>query len=284
MEQHTREVKRYYDDNTRLFLTLGQGTEGTIHRAVWGAGVTHRDQAMAYVDELVLARLNQATPEGAEPYVVDLGAGVCASLCRMAKRRPLRGTGITVSSEQAALAQERIRALGLEGSVSCVEGDFCALPSLERADFAFAIESFIHAAAPALFFQQAAKLIRPGGTLIVCDDFLARRGESEARARRWLERVRRGWLLGHLTSEATAQEYAAQAGFQHRESLDLTPMLELGRPRDYAIAALMRCLGWLPIRNSYWAMLYGGHALQHCLERRYLEYRFNVWQRSLSEG
>ena len=35
-------AQRYYDDNTGLLLKLGQGREGTIHRAVWGPGVDTR--------------------------------------------------------------------------------------------------------------------------------------------------------------------------------------------------------------------------------------------------
>lgn len=63
-------------------------------------------------------------------------------------------------------------------------------------------------------------------------------------------------------------------------SPDLTPFLELGRPRDWAIALLMRLGGWLPIRGSYWSMLYGGHALQVALKRGYLRYLFTVWRRA----
>ena len=40
-------VRRYYDDHTRQFLALGQGTDGTIRRAVWGPGVASRAEAMA---------------------------------------------------------------------------------------------------------------------------------------------------------------------------------------------------------------------------------------------
>ena len=114
-------VQRFYDENTSLFLSLGQGTEGTIHRAVWGPGVKSRVHAMAYVDGLILDRLNGVAPAGGgAPVVADLGCGVCASLCRMAKARPLRGVGLTISDEQVALAARRIEAQGLGGSVALV--------------------------------------------------------------------------------------------------------------------------------------------------------------------
>lgn len=275
----TTEVETFYDENTSLFLSLGQGSDGTIHRAVWGPGVTRREHAMAYVDGLVLQRLEQLKAE--RPRVADLGCGVCASLCRMARHRPIQGLGITISDAQVELAQRRIAAQGLTGSVDCRKADFCALPpELPAVDLAFSIEAFVHAPSGADYFREAARLVRPGGYLIVCDDFVT---ESELRpdprAGRWIERFSRGWVAGNLETEREARELAATAGFTHAETIDLTPYLEIRRPRDYAAGALMRCLGWLPIQNSYWLMLYGGHAAQVCLKRGWVKHLFVVWRR-----
>lgn len=277
------QVRRFYDDNTRLFLSLGQGTEGTIHRAIWGPGVRNRAEAMAYVDELVIERLAGLMPVGAgTPRVVDLGSGVCASLCRIAKRRPIEGLGVTISPTQVELATQRIAALGLSGSVRSLCADFCALPpGLPAADLAFAVESFVHAPSGAEFFAQAARLLRPGGLLLICDDWIADPAlRGDARAGRWIERFRRGWRAGNVMATEEAKRSAAAAGLRHRETVDLTPYLEIRRPRDYAMGALMRCFGWLPIRGSYWSMLYGGHALQIGLKRGWIKHELLVWERS----
>src|SRR5687767_3575030 len=135
-------VSQFYDDNTELFLSLGQGTEGTIHRAVWGPGVQTRAQAMAYVDGLVIQRLERwRDPSRAAPSsVADLGCGVCASLCRMARCLPMTGLGVTISDAQVGLAKTRIDAAGLTASVDCIRADFCALPrDLPQVDLAFSI-------------------------------------------------------------------------------------------------------------------------------------------------
>lgn len=281
-------VKRFYDENTSLFLSLGQGEEGTIHRAVWGPGVESRQQAMAYVDVLILDRLRRLRPiDGEAPTVADLGCGVCASLCRMAKVLPLKGLGLTISPEQASLSRRRIDAQGLASSIECLEADFCALPSglgrvsLGSVDLAFSIEAFVHAPSSDAYFRECARLIRPGGTLIVCDDFISEARFRQAQpASRWIERFRRGWVAESLCTEEEAHERARRAGFSHVETLDLTPHLEIRRPRDYAIGALMRCFGWLPIENNYWRMLHGGHAGQIGLKRDWLKYAFVVWRRN----
>jgi SAM-dependent methyltransferase len=278
------EVRKFYDENTSLFLSLGQGTEGTIHRAIWGPGVKHRAEAMAYVDGLIMDRLaTLRRSAGADSLAVaDLGCGVCASLCRMAKRLPLRGLGITISDAQVELSQRRIQAQGLEHSVACIKGDFCALPrDLDRVDLAFSIEAFVHAPSGADYFRECARLVRPGGYLIVCDDFVSaaelRAGHA---ASRWIERFSRGWVASNLETETEAHALAGAAGFSHVETLDLTPYLEIRRPRDYAAGALMRCCGWLPVKNSYWLMLYGGHAAQICLKRGWVKHLFLVFRRN----
>jgi SAM-dependent methyltransferase len=275
-------VKRFYDENTSLFLSLGQGTEGTIHRAVWGPGVQSRVHAMAYVDGLILERLRALPPgTGDIPRVADLGCGVCASLCRMAKVLPLRGLGVTISDEQVTLARRRIEAQSLAGSIECIKGDFCALPpEFGLVDLAFSIEAFVHAPSGDDYFRECARLIRPGGMLIVCDDFITdARFARGHRASRWIDRFRRGWVASNLGTEDEANARAARAGFSHVETIDLTPYLEMRRPRDYAAGVLMRSLGWLPIDNSYWLMLYGGHALQIGLKRGWMKHAFVVWRR-----
>jgi len=282
-------VKRFYDENTSLFLSLGQGTEGTIHRAVWGPGVQSRVHAMAYVDGLILDRLRRQLPPGAGgvPRVADLGCGVCGSLCRMAKTLPLRGVGVTISDEQVAISRRRIDQQGLASSVECVKGNFCELPpalgsiDLGSIDLAFSIEAFVHAPSGDDYFRECARLVRPGGTLIVCDDFITEGHYREGHAAsRWIDRFRRGWVAKNVCTEDEANERAARAGFTHVETIDLTPYLEIRRPRDYAIGLLMRGFGWLPIENNYWLMLYGGHALQVGLKRGWMKYAVMVWRRN----
>jgi len=275
-------AQRYYDDNTRLLLTLGQGSEGTIHRAVWGPGVRTRAEALVYVDELVAERASRLQAQRETPLdVVDLGCGVGATLCRLAARCQIRGTGVSISERQVAMAQERIRRAGLSDRVRAVHGDFCKLPpGLTPAGLAYAIEAFVHAPSARDFFAQCAGLVETGGTLIVCDDFVSdAQVASDAAAHKWLERFRRGWVVGSLLDPAELDGIARDHGFEREETIDLSSFQEMNRPRDYAIAALMRSFGWLPINDSYWSMLYGGHALQVAHKRGFLRYLFNVWRR-----
>lgn len=264
------QVQRYYDRHTAAFLRYGQGGGAdAIHRAVWGPGVETRAAAFHYVEDRIAEQLDG--PRGvAEPTVVDLGCGVGGSLRHLAARLPIRGVGVTLSPVQARLAAERIRAAGLDGRIRCVVGDY-ADPGLDlpAADLVYAIESFVHGPDPAAFFAQCARVVRPGGLLIVCDDVL--RAAGGRRARRAVDRFRRGWRINVLPDRDGLRALAAGAGFEHVATRDLTPFLELNRPRDRALGLLAALAGWLPV-EARMGHLTGGAALRTCLRRGWIGY------------
>jgi len=185
------EVRRYYDENTARFERYGQGG-ASIHRAVWGPGVETREGAFRHVDGLVLGELRAF--EGT-PTVLDLGCGLGATLMHLASTTQIRGEGITISSMQAARASELAGAAGLSGAVRFREGDFLALPrDLADVHLALSIEAFVHSQDADRYFAEAARVLRVGGRLIVCDDFLTPRGAAatSARDRRRIDEFRRG--------------------------------------------------------------------------------------------
>ncbi|MEM7152163.1 MAG: class I SAM-dependent methyltransferase [Myxococcota bacterium] len=272
-------VEAYYESNTKRFLRFGQGgQQGAIHRAVWGPGVLDRAEAFHYVDD----RLLEAMPHDATR-VLDLGCGVGASLAYIAERRDVHGVGVTLSATQVELATQRFARAGLGNRLSARRADFTDLPAdLEPVDFAYAIEAFVHAPAPEPFFAEAARILRPGGRLAICDDFAAPRvdeGELTFREARWIREFRTGWNTGSLISVRRAEQLANAAGFERVSDQDLTADIELRRPRDRLITMMVRLGRRIPTRNAWWLNLLGGNALQMALVRRLMTYRVLVWTR-----
>ena len=269
-------IRRYYDRNTPSFVALGQGGGvGAIHRAVWGPGVSNLAEAFHFVDEQIAAAISRIPGVSPAPHLVDLGCGVGASLCYLARRLPIRGTGITVSPVQAAMATRAIREANLSDRLVCMEGDYNDLPrGIPPADLAYAIESFVHGPSPERFFDECRRLIRPGGLLIICDDF--RRPVDHPDAAQTVDRFCAGW---HINTLLTAQELRAMArtaGFEHESTLDLSPWLEINRTRDWFISLFLALFGWLPLENTRLGHLAGGRALQTCLQRGWVGYELVV--------
>jgi SAM-dependent methyltransferase len=270
-------VRRYYDRNTARFQRLGEGG-ASIHRAVWAPGVTTRDEAFHYVEEQALALLADVPA----PRVVDLGCGVGGSLLHLARRRPeLVGEGVTISPAQAEVAAALIADAGLGSRVRVREGDFLAPPDdLAGADLALSIEAFVHGPDPAGYFAAAASVLRPGGLLVVCDDVLTAAGAAAAsgQARR-LSEYRTGWRVASLITGEEAARHAAAAGLVAVRDDDLTPYLDLRRPRDRGIRLLIAATRPLRLRGEYWWSLAGGDALRYCLATGLIAYRLLVFRR-----
>lgn len=272
------DVRHYYDRHTAAFVALGEGRHsGAIHRAVWAPGVRSGDEAIHYVDDQIAAAVQSLTSDQT-PHVVDLGCGVAASLIRLAGRLPIHGTGVTLSPVQARIASQKISAAGLSRRLRCIEADFCALPAtVERADAAFAIESFVHVADVQRFFAQCRELIRPGGLLIICDDFGS--NVIDFAASRVVRRFRQGWHINTLLTVDELCEQARTAGFEHESTQDLTPFLRIGRPRDRLIGVFLHVLKWLPVDARRFDDLMGGQALQTCLRQGWIQYQLATFRR-----
>jgi SAM-dependent methyltransferase len=262
-ETATAGVRRYYDANTWKFLLAG--SQRAIHRELWGPGVTSREEAAHHAHALIL---DQLAPD--DRRVLDLGCGVGTAALYLARRRPVEVVGVSISPEQVRLAERYAAREGsLRGSVRFVEADFTQLPDeLAGFDLAFAIESFVHADPTVAFFGEAARALRPGGSLVVIDDVLT----GDAPDPR-LEDFRDGWHAASVVSEPTAAALAAAVGLELIASTDLSPLQRLGRPRDRLVRALQPVLRRARGRSAWAESMVGGDALQRCHRAGLLEYR-----------
>jgi predicted O-methyltransferase YrrM len=276
--RRSEEVAAYYDAHSRRFLKYGQGGRvRVLHRAVWGEGVGSREEAFNYIHRLILEEVERHRAD----LIVDLGCGVGASLLYLARKWKARYIGVTLSGVQERMARRNVEAEGHSDRCLIARGDFldklevlaCARPSA-----AFAIESFVHGRDPKLFFQRVSELLCPGGLLMVCDDFLIASPGSKRLSRR-LREFRRGWRISSLLTTEEAEGLAAPQGFQLTRREDLTSYLELDRPRDILIRALVPLARPLIGRSVRWSHLFGGNALQICLKAGVISYQFLVFRK-----
>jgi SAM-dependent methyltransferase len=265
---HDAAVARYYDANTRRFLARGEGRRtGVIHRPVWGEGVSDLTSALHFTAELVLREIE---PDGSrKPRILDLGCGIGATLLHLLARREAEGFGITLSRTQYHEARSR-------GGAVFLQGDFCRDPLPSGLDLAYGIESFVHASDARAFFENVAGALRPGARLVLVDDFLAA-GVSEGRS---VSDFRWGWHAASLMPAAEADRLAASAGLVLSSDRDLTPHLELDRPRDRRLAALLPPLRPVLPDVPFVRSLVGGNALRTCLKLGLIEYRCRVWRKA----
>ena len=275
------EVEEYYDHNTSRFLKYDPhyDTYG-IHREVWGEGVVTHTDAFNFVNLLILRVIKKHKLES----ILDLGCGVGSSLFYLAQAyAQAHYYGITISSAQVQLSKDISKKMGLQGECIIAKGDFQKLPQdLPSIDLAFSIEAFVHATDSNAFFSQIAAKMKEEGLLIICDDFLSNRAASpslDSKDKKLIQLFRKGWVLSSLMSIKELQNIAAENGYRIIEDIDLTPNLRLMKRRDILISLIAPFFKYIMHFSPYVKAYVGGDALQKCLLKGLVEYRFLVFQK-----
>lgn len=298
----TSDTAEYYDANTKRFLTFGLGSaSGSIHRAVWAPGVDSRLEAMNYVDNLILdelrklaqahearrareahdppAGMSAADPLAVDPVAIDLGCGVGGTIAYLERHLEASYQGITNSRVQRDIAVDQARRRG-SGAVFTVDdhGDpelYNSRLPRDGVDLVYMIESFVHASDPETVIQGVAHVLRPGGRLVICDDMLA---SPEAAESPTVAAFARGWHIHNLLTVDRLTEIASSSGLERVENRDLTPHVELRRPRDRVIRLIAPLIPRLGLKTPFWDNMYGGDALQRALLGGLLQYRYVVFE------
>ncbi|MEG5057292.1 class I SAM-dependent methyltransferase [Microcoleus sp. A2-C5] len=271
------EVEKYYDRNTSRFLKYDHYETYGIHREVWGNGVATAEDAFNFVNSLILDIIQKHQPES----IIDLGCGVGGSLFYLAQSYSKACYyGITISSAQVEISKKINKRLNLKSDCLISKGDFQNLDrDIPLMDLAYSVEAFVHATDSHAFFREISNKMNKNGFLIICDDFLTDNLPADSSEKKLIEFFRKGWVLGSLMSTKSAEDIASKYGYKLIENIDLTPNLKLRRSRDILISLYVIFLKPFMEFSLYIKALVGGDALQKCLMKELVQYRFLVFQK-----
>lgn len=278
-DSHQQALKQYYDANTRRFLTWGgSGRSVAIHRGLWDDRVSNAEMAARRIHDHLVGQWD-ALQKPSPLQVLDLGCGVGGTLLHLAQVWPeAQLCGITLSPQQARIAEQLTAERGLQTRCNILCGDFLNTP-LPPADCVIAIESSVHAPRLADFLSKAARALKPGGVLLLVDDFLRQPERPLApSAQRLIQSFRQGWRLGHLATLSEVRTAGQALGLTCLAEIDYSHNIKLDRPRD-------RLLRWVApglerIGAGRWPLygnMIGGNALTQAYRRRLMQYTLWVW-------
>ena len=184
------------------------------YRAIWGTHLHHglwssRGQSTAAATEALVELV--AARAGLRPgmAVCDVGCGYGETARALARRHGVTVTGFTISRAQHeyALAHGSV-----DGRVAYELRSWLrnGLPDAAF-DAVIAVESVSHMDDAALALAECARVLRPGGRLVVCD-WLCSEAPRAWERRRLLEPLRRESRLGSLCSAPEYRDLMASAG------------------------------------------------------------------------
>lgn len=209
------DVARHYDQLDRFYRELwGEH----IHHGLWMTGRESRDEAVRGLVDVVAARARIAPKMN----VVDVGCGYGATARILANEKLTNVVGYTVSEAQYWYSQGQQSAeekkqeeQGLvdpEVNPRIVLGDWLQndLPDASQ-DAVIAIESTEHMPDKAAVFREVARVLRPGGRLVVCA-WTAAKQPKRWHQKRLLEPIRREGRLASLDREEDYVNWMTAAG------------------------------------------------------------------------
>ncbi|MFY9809067.1 MAG: methyltransferase domain-containing protein [Pseudonocardiaceae bacterium] len=168
--------------------------------------------------------------------VLDAGCGVGGSSLWLATERGAEVVGITLAARQAAMARSNAQRRGLTGRVHFDVADFTATPFPDESfDVVWAVESLCHAPRKAAFYQEAARLLRPGGRVVVADFVRVARPvdtTGERLLHEWLD----GWAVPDIDTPGEHLAHLAAAGFADPRLDDVTAHTRPSLYRLYRMA------------------------------------------------
>jgi tocopherol O-methyltransferase len=247
---HERAVAEHYDALDRWYRELwGEH----VHHGLWLARADTIETATARLVDLVAVEARI----GAGDEVCDVGCGYGATARRLAATRGARVTGLTLSRAQLEVA--RAAAAGgapsarddgattarddgattarEDGATTFLLRDWLAndLP-VAAFDAVIALESVSHMEDRPRAFAEAARVLRPGGRLVVLDWLAAPRPRALERRHLLAPVCREGHLAGLDTLDAYAG-HAHAAGLTVERAEDLTPLVRATWPKALARVA-----------------------------------------------
>jgi cyclopropane fatty-acyl-phospholipid synthase-like methyltransferase len=244
------DIVRYFERceiDYRLLWDLDQSL--AMHIGCWDASTRTLRDALRRQNEMMAERARV----GAADRVLDAGCGVGGSSLFLAERYGCRVAGITLSRRQAATARAHARRRGLEGRVAFSAMDYLStgFPAASF-DVVWACESICYAPSKRRFVEEARRLLRAGGRLIVADGFASTDRYPAADAR-LVERCLGRWAVPGLDTVAALARACRDVGFARVRTEDVSAMIlpSTRRLRRHALwaAPFGAAAEWLGIRD-----------------------------------
>jgi tocopherol O-methyltransferase len=230
------DVASYYNETWFDYRVLWMTFRNpAIHFGYWDEGTRTHGQSLDNMDR-VMADVARVSPGD---HVLDAGCGVGGGAFWLAQKRNARVHGITIVGKQASLGRRFATSRRLANRVSFSCQDFCRTAFMDEAfDVVWARESVCHAEDKRAFLQEAYRLLRPGGRLVMAE--YARAGRPlTAEAERLLHTWLRPWAVPDLATLGELTRSAGDAGFEEIEVRDVTTAVEPSLRRLHRIVTAL---------------------------------------------
>ncbi len=220
--QYTKEdIARYYDLSEvhyKLFWNLEKSR--SLHYGYWDSSTKNFHEALLNANKILAERAGITESD----VVLDCGCGVGGSTMWLAKNIGCKGVGVTLNEKQVRQATAFAKQDGLDHLVKFEKNDYTET-GYPNGSFSviWGMETICYANDKLVFLKEAARLLNPGGKLIIADFFKKEglQGKDAELIKRWAN----GWAINDYSTREEFEDQLKIAGFKNIKIVDETPAI-----------------------------------------------------------
>jgi len=222
------------------------GPDMALHHGYYDASARTHSAALIRMNEVLAGYAGV----GRHDRVLDAGSGYGGTAIWLAQHLGCAVVGINLVAFQSERARRLASEMGLGGRATFVLGDYAHTPFPDQSfDTVWGLESIVHADSQERFVGEAARLLRPGGRLLIAE-YMARQSPPLSACEEQLIASRLdGWAMTRLLTPAEYIDLAQRHGFGGVRAYDLTSAMRrsithLGKLRIPATSVKRTCSSW----------------------------------------
>lgn len=219
-QEHRAKIQKYYTIAQWYYERFWHRKALGLHYGFWTDGVKNRVEAIAKENE-ILANLVGVKQND---LVLDAGCGIGGSGIWLVKERGANVVGLDIVDKQLTRGKDLVRERNLGKKVDFVKGDYQRFPFKDEAfDVFWSLESIEHATNLKYFMQEAFRVLKPGGRIIIAATFLGDRKDISPEEKRQMDVGQS--VAGCFNDFRSAQaniEIMREVGFVNLQNLDKT--------------------------------------------------------------
>ena len=236
-------IVQYYQRTEWVYKSFWKlNTSMGLHFGFWDNNVSNLSEAILNQNQIMASLVGIKSTDN----VLDAGCGVGGSAIFLAKSIGCKVTGITITPKQIQTAKEYATKENILDKVDFKEMDFTKTTFENNSfDVVWAIESVCHAVDKKEFLNEAFRLLKKGGKLVVADYFPAKENYTQKEYNQVYTNGLNGWAVSEMCNEQEFKSTCNNLSFSNSRFIDADNYVEKSAKKLINKNRLWLMPGWI---------------------------------------